>query len=45
MLLLLASINKSNNGFVDQRMDDNNDLDIFQMTIGNIELAKELVKI
>jgi hypothetical protein len=36
---------KSNNGFVDQRMDDDNSLDIFQMIIGIIELAKELAKI
>ncbi len=36
---------ESNNGFVNQRVDDYNSLDIFQMTKGNIESAKELVKI
>jgi hypothetical protein len=36
---------ESNNGFVDQRVDDDNSLDVFQMTIGSIELTKELVKI
>jgi len=36
---------ESNNGFVNQRVDDYNSLDIFQMTKGNIESAKKLVKI
>jgi len=31
-------------GFVDQKIDDDNSLDIFQMTIGNIEPSKEFVK-
>jgi hypothetical protein len=31
--------------FFYERMDDDNSLDIFQITIGNIELAKKLVKI
>jgi hypothetical protein len=31
--------------FFYQKMDDDNSLDIFQITIGSIELAKELVKI
>jgi hypothetical protein len=32
-----------NNGFVDQKVYDDNNLDIFQMTIGSIELTKELL--
>jgi hypothetical protein len=40
MLLSLASIT----GFVDKRMDDDNSLEIFQMTIRNTEPIKELVK-
>jgi hypothetical protein len=40
MLLSLASIN----GFVDQRMDDDNSLEIFQMTIRNTKPTKELIK-
>jgi hypothetical protein len=35
---------ESNNGFVDQRVDDDNNLDIFQMTIGSTELTKGFVK-
>jgi hypothetical protein len=30
--------------FVDQKKDDDNSMDIFQMTIGNIELSKKIVK-
>jgi hypothetical protein len=33
-----------NNGFVDQRMDDENNLDIFQMTTWSTKLAQEFVK-
>jgi hypothetical protein len=40
MLLSLASIN----GFVDQKVDDGNSLEIFQKTIRSIEPTKELVK-
>ncbi len=32
------------NEFVDQRVDDDNNLDIFQMTLENTKLTKELVK-
>ncbi len=32
------------NGFVDQKGDDDNDLDIFQMIVKNNEPTKELVK-
>ncbi len=35
---------QSNNGLVDQRLDDDNSLDIFQLTTRSIELAKEFVK-
>ncbi len=35
---------ESNNGFVDRRVDDDNNLDIFQMTIGSTELTKGFVK-
>ncbi len=31
---------ESTNGFVDQKVDDDNNLDIFQMTIGSIEVTK-----
>ncbi len=44
MLLYLHPSIESNNGFVDQKMDDDNKLYIFQMIRGNIELAKKLVK-
>jgi hypothetical protein len=40
MLLSFASII----GFVDQNMDDDNSLEIFQITIRNTEPTKELVK-
>jgi hypothetical protein len=40
MLLSLAYID----GFVDPRVDDDNSLDIFQMTIRSTEPTKELVK-
>ncbi len=33
-----------NNDFADQRMDDNNQLNIFQMIVGIIEPAKDFVK-
>jgi len=32
------------NEFVDQRVDDDNNLDIFQMTLENTKPTKELVK-
>jgi hypothetical protein len=44
MLLYLHPSIKSNNGFVDEKMDDDNKLCIFQMIRGSIELAKKLVK-
>ncbi len=40
----LHSLIESNNGFVDQIMDDDNCLDIFQMTVGNIQPTKKLSK-
>jgi hypothetical protein len=44
MLLYLHPLIKSNNGFVNQKMDDDNKLCIFQMIAGSTELAKEPVK-
>ncbi len=44
MLLYLHPSIKSNNGFVDQKMDNDNKLYIFQMITGSIKLAKKLVK-
>jgi len=44
MLLYLHPSIESNNGFVNEKMDDDNKLCIFQMIRGNIELAKKLVK-
>jgi len=44
MLLYLHPSIESNNGFVYQKMVDDNKLYIFQMIIGGIELAKRLVK-
>jgi hypothetical protein len=41
---LYSSI-ESNNGFANQKVDDDNNLDIFQMIRKSTELAKELVKI
>jgi hypothetical protein len=35
---------KSNNGFVDQKVDDANNLNIVQMITWSIEPTKELVK-
>jgi hypothetical protein len=44
MLLYLHPYIEFNNGFVDQKMDDDNKLYIFKMIIRTIELAKKLVK-
>ncbi len=44
MLLYLQPSIESNNGFANQKLDDDNKLYIFQMIIGSIELAKKLVK-
>jgi hypothetical protein len=40
----LHSLTQSNNGFVDQKVDDDNNLDIFQVTTRNTKPTKDLVK-
>ncbi len=44
MLLYLHPLIESNNGFANQKMDDDNKLYIFQMITRSIEVAKKLVK-